>query len=272
MDIKKLVIIRRCSQGLFLLLFIFILMPIGEHLAGMLPARLFLKSSPLMVIRISIGIKAIAGGIGFALIMLLLTMVFGRFFCGWICPMGTMIDCAGSLKKKRKVFSDTANRKISSVKFYLLGIFLILAVFKVQTAGVADPLVIMAKVVLFYIGPALSMLFGLAYDYILQLRISFLIFMLILGISVFIPRLWCRALCPLGALYALVSKFSLLRRVAPGCSDCKVCSTTCRMGAITDDGDYVKTECVLCMDCLYCCNRDDVKFSWYRFWGNDKNK
>jgi polyferredoxin len=264
MDIKKLVIIRRCSQGLFLLLFVFILMPMGEHLAGMFPAKLFLRSSPLMVIRISMGTKAIAGGIGVALIVLLLTMVFGRFFCGWICPMGTMIDCAGSLKKKRKVFSDTANRKISSAKFYLLGIFLILAFFKVQTAGVADPLVIMAKVVLFYIIPALSMLFGFAYDYILQLQIPFLIFILILGISVFIPRLWCRVLCPLGALYALVSKFALLRRVAPGCSDCKVCSTACRMGAIKDGGDYVKTECVLCMDCVYCCDKGDVKFTWSR--------
>ncbi len=260
--IKKFVIIRRYSQAFFLVLFVSILTPAGEHLAGILPARFFLRSSPLIVMGISIGIRTIIGEAGIALIMLLLTMVFGRFFCGWVCPMGTVIDCAGAVKKKRKVFSDTVNSRVSSVKFYILGLLLLLSVFKVQTVVTWDPLVIMARVVSLYIVPALSVLQGTVARYLVQPERSIVIFILALGISVAVSRLWCRALCPLGALYALVSRFSLLERVDVSCSDCGTCPESCRMGAIKNEPGYVKSECVLCMDCVYNCARNDVKFTW----------
>ncbi|MBU0571192.1 MAG: 4Fe-4S binding protein [Candidatus Omnitrophica bacterium] len=268
--IKQFVIARRCFQVFFLLLFVSILTPAGERLADILPARFFLRSSPLMVIRISIGIKAIASGAGFAFIILLLTMVFGRFFCGWVCPMGTVIDCAGALKKKRKVFTDRVTGWISSVKFYILGLLILLAAFSVQTRGAGDPMVIMARVISLYIIPAVSMLSGAAQNYFTQSWLPLLLFVLICCASAVIPRSWCRVLCPLGALYALMSRFALLERVATDCSDCKVCPETCRMGAIKDEGNYVKSECVLCMDCVYSCPRHDVKFAWHHFWGNDK--
>ena len=263
-NIKKLVIIRRCSQAFFLLFFVAILTPAGEPLAGTLLSRLLFRSSPLMMIRISLGIKAIAVGAGFGLIMLLLAMLFGRFFCGWICPMGTVIDYAGSLKKNRRIFTNKINGRISRVKFYVLGMFLILAFFRAQTAGIGDPLVGMARAVTLGVIPAVSMLYGTAHNYFTRLEIPLMIFVLILVISAVIPRLWCRALCPLGALYALMSRGALLRRVVVDCSDCDACSETCRMGAIKLKGEYVKTECVLCMDCVYSCPKHSVKFIWRR--------
>jgi len=63
-----------------------------------------------------------------------------------------------------------------------------------------------------------------------------LIFLVILALELISRRFWCRNLCPLGALYALFSRFQVLkRRVSPDCTDCGQCQSMCKMDAIPDD-------------------------------------
>ena len=282
MKTGKLILIRRLSQSLFLLLFIYILWSTTYPLKGLLPPETFFKINPLVIFITSISRRILLPGIYLCLGMIILTLIFGRFFCGWVCPLGTTIDMAGALRKKTLFLSDGMNKIARLPKFYILAAILVFAIAGIQIAWIFDPMVIMARFVSLNLIPAVTLavdklfinlirafgLYGWVYDLYRGLKISFLgirviyfshsaiiflFFILVVSVSLFIKRAWCRILCPLGAIYALAARFSLLRRVVEPCHNCRRCRQYCRTGAIKDDLTYVKGECVLCMDCVYDC-------------------
>jgi len=81
-------------------------------------------------------------------------------------------------------------------------------------------------------------------------------------LTVITTRFWCRALCPLGALYAACGRLPLLRRRVSECARCAQCKSGCRMAAIADTHSYIPAECVLCMDCVYDCPDRRTYFSF----------
>jgi MauM/NapG family ferredoxin protein len=289
---KKLIVARRFSQIFFLLLFVYILWSTTYPLTGLLHPRTFYDADPLITIITSISERIILPGMIFALTMLVLTLIFGRFFCGWVCPLGTLIDGAGGLhRKKIRPTSNEVNRKIRKVKFVILGIIAVFAIFGVQVAWILDPIVIMARFVSLNLIPTVTLIldrafvvliqnfemYGPVYDFYRALKTSilgvqvhyfssslliFLFFVIVLSTILVLPRFWCRVVCPLGAFYALTARFALLRRVVDKCVECRICVSACRTGAITDDVNYVKGECILCMDCVYHCPQNTTKFTW----------
>ena len=73
-------------------------------------------------------------------------------------------------------------------------------------------------------------------------------------------RFWCRALCPLGALYGLLARFSLLgRRPTALCPDCGDCTEICKMAAFGPGkpARHLSSECQLCLRCLEACQKED---------------
>jgi MauM/NapG family ferredoxin protein len=79
-------------------------------------------------------------------------------------------------------------------------------------------------------------------------------------------RFWCRALCPLGALYGVIARFSRLRRRPIAlCPDCGNCSDVCKMGAFAPEqpARHQSSECQLCLRCLEACQHEDrVSFTF----------
>jgi polyferredoxin len=274
---KKLIFARKFSQIFFLLLFIYILW-------SAIHTGLFFKIDPLIVILNSLSGRIIIPGIIFAVTMLILTFVFGRFFCGWICPLGSVIDCLGIKTKNRAL-------GLTRIKYYIFGIIVILALSGIQITWVFDPLVITArfmslnfipsfiaaidKIFIFFI--KLFNFYTPLYDFYRLLKSSILgakvyyfphsvitlgFFLIICSLIFITKRFWCRVLCPLGAMYAILAKFSILRRFVAKCSRCMKCRVNCRMSAINEDMSYKKEECVLCMDCVYDCPEHVTKFTW----------
>ncbi|MGD2279411.1 MAG: 4Fe-4S binding protein [Candidatus Omnitrophota bacterium] len=241
----------------------------------------------------SISERLLLPGLIFAVVMLALTLILGRFYCGWVCPLGTAIDWAGTLKKKKARPGDRANSKMRKIKFYILGVIAAVSLAGTQVAWVLDPMVIMARFVSlnliptatllidrFFIiliknfdlyGPVLdfyrvlkSNILGVKVHYFPNSPAIFIFFIIVVSTALFLSRFWCRAICPLGALYALVARFAILRRVYEKCINCGTCAAYCRTGAIQKDASYVKGECILCMDCVYGCPAHTTKFTWPR--------
>ena len=265
---KKLVLIRRFSQIFFLLLFIYILWSV-RHLSAVF------KIDPLVSIFNP-----------FSIAMLVLTLVLGRFFCGWVCPLGAIIDMCGIRAKNRDL-------GLKQVKYYILGAIVVAAFLGIQIAWIFDPIVITARFISLNFIPsttfALDRLFifmirGMnfyapLYDFYRSLKLSILgakiyyfphsfvtlsFFIIICGLVSLTKRFWCRILCPLGVIYALTARVCLLRRNVDKCMHCMRCSINCRMSAIKEDSSYRKEECILCMDCVYDCPDLATKFSWPR--------
>ena len=241
-SMKKLIIARKISRLLFMVLFIYALLPSSCLLVkDTVPKDMFLKIDPLTQIFGSISSRVLFPGIVFAILMLALTLIFGRFFCGWVCPLGTVIDVFGDSRKKWMRVSSGTNKILYSVKYYILGIIALASIFGIRAAWTLDPMFIMLSLIVF--GTVPLMAFACCSAFITK-------------------RFWCRAICPLGAIYAIAARFSLLRRYVIECDGCSRCKADCRMQAIKDDMDYVKSECILCMDCVYECSAGKTRFSW----------
>lgn len=258
------------------------------------------RISPLLGISVSLTTKAIDTIFWPALIFLALTLVLGRYFCGWICPMGATIDATDkpvtALRKKALKESRGKPNPYKSFKYALLLIIIILSIFGIQITGVFDPLSLSIRtygtVIFAYLDMLLKTVFNALY-YIPGINIisepvySFLrnnllevnevqyfnhipvllFFIAVLFLSVFGRRFWCKSLCPLGAIYALTARKSLLKRHVntDKCTNCLACEKICRTNAIHADGTAThEGECIKCFECLKACNYDAIEFKFTR--------
>ncbi len=292
---KKLVVVRRISQGLFLALFIHILWSTTYPLTGFFPPSTFFVTDPLLIIMTSVAERIVLPGLVFALGMTGLALVLGRVFCGWACPLGTSIDIAGACRRRRPGTepTDMQNRAVRRIKFILLALITAAAFAGKQVAWIFDPIVLAARFVslnlipaataaikaVFVIGLRDLKLGGSVRDFYHALKPTVLgvktmyfphaglilaYFLVVVLASLFISRLWCRGLCPLGAFYSLVGRCAPLHRTVDVCTQCGRCRAACRTGAIRDDLTYAKGECVLCMDCVYACPPHGTRFTFER--------
>ncbi len=252
------------------------------------------RISPFLGLSISLTSRSVASIFYPALIFLLLSLIFGRFFCGWICPLGATIDCTDKQLAKPKIISSKKIFSIKPWKYVVLLIALILSVFGIQVSGVIDPISLAVRsygtVIFSYVDTIIKVVFNALYyvpvlNVLTEFIFSFLkkhlldytqtqyyhhipVFVLFAGIllfSVFSRRFWCKALCPLGAVYALTGKIAFLKRHvdAGKCTNCLSCEKTCRMNAIYDKGvSTFEGECIKCFDCLKACKFDAIKFKF----------
>ncbi|MCU0501397.1 MAG: 4Fe-4S binding protein [Anaerolineae bacterium] len=206
--------------------------------------------------------------IGAPLLLIALTLILGRFFCGWVCPIGTVLDLVRPLafwQKRRKssratrLFPANAN---SHLRYYLLIAVALAGLFSLQALGLLDPLVIFQRAMT----ALASNFFALQQPpQRIFLSVISLLFVAILLLELWQPRFWCRNLCPLGALLSLFSRFSLLnRQVSSACSFCGDCRRACVMNAIPrkepHDTDY--SDCTFCLECESACPNTGISFAF----------
>lgn len=211
--------------------------------------------------------------------LLALSLGFGRFFCGWLCPLGTCLELGDDLLPVRRRRWSNDARHLRWLKHALLLGFLASAALGATSVWVADPLAWSTRILalaafplagaggalaLETLRPAFEHLgwmelarmdapapsFGLAG----AAAVAFLAGLL--ALHTFQRRLWCRTLCPLGALLSWSARIApLRRRVDDGaCTRCGACVRRCETGAIAADPlRYDPGECIQCHRCEQVC-------------------
>jgi ferredoxin len=93
-----------------------------------------------------------------------------------------------------------------------------------------------------------------------------LMFVGLVGMNRFVTRLWCRMLCPLGALLGVFAKFSIfgMRKDHEKCTGCNLCLLNCQGAAEPQGGEqWNATECHLCFNCEGACPEDVIHFEFF---------
>ncbi|MFX0075696.1 MAG: 4Fe-4S binding protein, partial [Candidatus Hermodarchaeota archaeon] len=174
-------------------------------------------------------------------IFLVLTLIFGRIFCGYVCPLGAVQELASMIRFKAEL---NYSRRYKKKKTYLRwGFFATYAVVSI----------IWGLQITLFMNPINGFLiFWTPYN--LAILISFFALILIIITSVFIYRPYCRFFCPFGALAFLFGRISPLKiRRTPYCTECGICEKICP----TLEGFEFSTkgECYYCNRCIdFCIN------------------
>lgn len=270
--------VRRIVQVAFLALFFVLLAFTVYPVRSPITVDFFFRADPLAVFSSFLSSREVVGAlIPLAAIVLVLTVVLGRFFCGWFCPMGTLIDLSDRFLVRRTRRAAGA-KGFPQVKYYILVAVLVSALFSEQIAYFFDPFSILTRTMVWVLVPPATLL-GRAItgspwvaDYAPSLTqipfipelqphyrmnlLAALLFGGILALGLVSRRFWCRNLCPLGALLALLSAWGIVRRQTKGdqCIECHRCDRECKMGSILPDGHrYQARECIYCYNCVSVC-------------------
>jgi len=260
---------RRIIQGVTLVGFIYLVYKTAYPLSR--PSlHEAIRISPLVFIISSLAGRKIAYIPLLAASLLFLTPIFGRFFCGWLCPFGTTLDIAGAL---------TPQITKKPVTFHWAKYALLIALILLAGLGVGflifDPISLASTLygtLVLPIAGALAGKVGARALYDLHGRMLLHGVLISLGIlaifalNIFGRRFWCRNCCPLGALLGFVARFAPFRRwVADSCKQCNMCGDICPTDAIRDEGrETILEECILCLDCVRICPVDAVKLGFRR--------
>jgi len=276
---------RTIIQALSLLLFSTLFVLATYKLPNWLPADIYLRLDPLLGMNAVFAAREIIGRALWSLTTIGATLIIGRFFCAYICPMGVSIDFLDLLffrKKKRQGLKFEAG--LRKVKYFLLIIFITAAITGLSLAFLMDPMALLTRFYTFFLYPFVTTLINLFLDLVRPLfqalgwvtlshlhypqpvfymsAITFIIFGGIIALNRLVPRFWCRYLCPLGALLSLFAPLGLFkRRVNEDCNECMICQKSCPMGAISEDprGTHL-SECIQCRTCAKVCPQNAITF------------
>jgi polyferredoxin len=220
-------------------------------------AQLFLITDPLLMVG-SLLAGVFADALLAGLVILALSLLAPRAYCGWICPLGTTMDIVDKLLFRRWDRSKNLAPRLRPMKYGLLAVLLVLAVFGLGVYGWFDPLCIATRSYATVILPIVDRAAkagliaaenagaaGGVYDWASRNHLLILesdlkaggygvgyhwawVFAALLAAIVmaqaYQKRFWCRNLCPLGALLGLIGSLSPLRpRVSEKCIACGKC-------------------------------------------------
>lgn len=289
------VILRKITQFIFLIGFLFLFISTSTSWPSHLRSNLFFRIDPLISLSHSIANRKVLGELIAGFFILGTAFIVGRGWCGWICPLGTVLDYLSPKRDKKISRHQPINlpERLRRIKYFLLFLIITLALWRNLTLLILDPITILMRSLTTAIWPAFDQAIRVAekalyriplledavtqfdtwirpslfpsyiiYNY--ESVIFLIIFISIISLNCLAPRFWCRYLCPLGGLLGLPSKFSLLRRtVGPECKNCKLCSNTCPTGTIDASNGFKSdpSECTLCLDCLIACPSSTISFT-----------
>jgi ferredoxin-type protein NapH len=223
----------------------------------------------------------------------LLGLFTGRIFCGWMCPTGFIQDLLAGLGGDNKKINIILDKSLKKVKTFLLVILLIVFIplgiyyitdyttyfdYSQALGDLADN-----QLQYFSFSEFLFVTFPNFVKYIIENQkiegifpnwvqwVLFFLYLILIGISVYYPRFYCRVFCPYAAGISVFSanSFLKLQRLptrCPGRKECGVCEQVCPVQVRILDEEYDgftgEGECYLCLDCMEKCPHNAIKWNF----------
>jgi polyferredoxin len=197
---------------------------------------------------------------------LLVGGLFGRFICGFLCPFGLAQELLHRIPFPVKIGSFRGDRQLRFVKYAVLAIFVVLLpMVVVNVVGGGEPWfckwicpagTLEGGIPLLSVSSLLRETAGALFAWKAGLLAA------VIFLSIIICRPFCKYLCPLGAVYALLNKYALLRySVEEGaCTHCGKCAKSCPM-QVDPSVNPNHLECVRCGKCKSACPSDAITSS-----------
>lgn len=258
------------------------------------PVHLIFRIDPIAVItELAAHRTPVMWAVAGSLLLIALTAYLGRFFCGWLCPMGSLLEDASH--PVRKLFRRIGSRNVRMPRHtptFILFFLIAATAAGLPLLGFFDPLSILLRSLTIAVFPAIdhaakTVIGGVMgsgipvvsptaeyfYEYVLKDLLLFgtpafvlagataILFFSVFLLELLSPRFWCAHLCPLGALLGIIARLTPFKRSKAGkCGDCRLCSKRCPTGA-ADRNPADKALCIQCMSCTQDCPREAMRLT-----------
>lgn len=278
--------LRRASQIAFATLFVGLLL--AASVAGVetiSSSRFFFAIDPLLAVSGWLAAGTWTVGCALALIPVVITLLLGRFFCGWVCPLGALNHAVSWLGARLGQQPRRPAKRWTGARFLVLGVVLVLAVGGSGVGLLLDPIALLSRSLSAFVLPAAGVQLDLwsvpgsaphavvmappnqeggavfgpsraSRRTVAQAASIGSLFLVILLLNLHTRRFFCNYVCPLGGLYGLLARFSRLQvRTGDACTKCAACNLVCsgRKGALEAGTGQ---DCLLCLNCVAECEFD----------------
>ncbi|UCF21349.1 MAG: 4Fe-4S binding protein, partial [Gemmatimonadota bacterium] len=305
--------LRRASQVVFFLIFIWLILKTtfevdfnlseASEIKLPYPVSIALELDPLAALMTLLAGGTLYKGLLWSLVILIPTIFLGRFFCGWVCPLGSLNHWISHVRSERgsrrgkRLLESNRYKKYQRIKYYVLFFCLGAALLGSLQAGLLDPLPLLARSIGTALLPALhtgtlalagwaegtgiaplAAAAAVVYDVLAATLLPFrqahfhgvlliaIVFVTILLLNRVFTRFWCRGICPLGALLGLFSRFAIigLQKNEVACNSCNKCLLACQGADNPDVGSrWRQAECHLCLNCQAACPEGALQFKFF---------
>jgi polyferredoxin len=187
-----------------------------------------------------------------------MSLVIGKSFCSWMCPIGLLSEVIGDfgekIFKRKMQLPKFLDYPLRSLKYLLLGFFVYSIFFLMTTASIKafldSPYNLVADVKMYYFFADIS-------------QFSLIVISILFILSIVVRNFWCRYLCPYGALLGIASLLSpvKIKRNKVSCIDCNLCAKACPSNIKVDKvKTVISDECTSCLICIDTCPVADTLF------------
>ena len=195
-------------------------------------------------------------GLFIFLAIILMSFVFGKSFCSWMCPIGfvseLVADFGEKIFKRRLKLPKFLDYPLRSLKYLMLGFLVYSVMFLMTPMAIKyfldSPYNIVADIKMYYFFAKIS-------------QTSLIVISILFILSIFIRNFWCRFLCPYGAFLGIFSLLSpnKIQRKTSSCIDCGLCNKACPSFIKVDKvKTVISDECSTCLNCVDACPVKDT--------------
>lgn len=219
----------------------------------------------------------------FILVLLALTLLFGRIYCAVICPLGILQDGVIFLSRKSRRFRKGYRKSTPGLRYGILALTIVsISAGTTLLADAIDPFGVFGRISVHLLRPIAIMINNTLvftasqfdiYSFspvtarqipVAVFWVTYAWFILVMFFSFFHGRQYCNTICPVGSLMGILSKFSWFNFVLDPdrCTQCGACGRQCRAGCIDVRHHQVDhSRCVSCFDCADVCPESAVAFT-----------